>query len=332
MIPAILRRAGALALAAAAVLSAAPGHAQGLTVQSVQGSAPALGTVTSAASGDTIFRVRASSGSVTRQSGLGYRVGGGDTRPLVTLACGPDPACATERVTVTVSGLGSSGRARSLDNFTVHPATATLFGTASGTDPMTFTIEPIGQNATRSFYLGMDVAVAGNDSVAPTGPATATFQVSAVFESGGTPDLAMGSATASVFRPISVASAANLSFGTFIRPAAGSATVSLDPVSGDRTLANVVAIGAAAARARFLVSGEGGQAFSVAVPATLAMNGPGGALTVTLATDANGPQALDGALGAAGAAEFHVGGSFQISDAVSPGAYSGVFIVTVQYN
>ncbi|RYE03755.1 MAG: DUF4402 domain-containing protein [Sphingomonadales bacterium] len=322
----------AVLLALAALLLPLPALAQ-VSVQSVQSPAPALGTVSSANSGATVFRVSPSSGSVTRLSGSGTRIGGGSTRPLVTLACGTDPDCVTRDVVVTVSSLGApSGRMGQLDNFTVSALTAVITGSPSGTDPMTFTIAPIGLSGVATFYLGMDVPVLGNDSAEATGAASATFQISAAFSGGGAADTQGGAATATVFRPLSIAATTNLFFGALIRPDIGSGTVTLDAVTGNRALVNVGAIGPAPARARFVVSGEGGQGFSVSMPESFDMTGPGAPLTVTLQSDAIGPMALDGGLGSSGSKDIMIGGYFAISSTTAIGSYSGNFEVTVAYN
>ena len=318
--------------AAGTILAAAPAFAQGVTVQTVDSPSPALGNVGSAASGETLFRVAADSGAVTRISGSGYRIGGGSTRPLVTLACGSDAACATDEVTVTVSSLGSTGRAGTVGVFTVSAGSAVINGSPSGTDPLSFTVAPIGQNATRTFYLGMDIPILGNDSAEATGPATARFEVSAAFAGGGTPGTGLGTASATVFRPISITAPTNLSFGALIRPNSGSGTISLDPATGDAMLTGIAAIGAAPVRARFVVNGEGGQSFSVSVPDTVEMSGPGGDLIATLHSDAGGAQTLDGSPGGPGTAAFHVGGDLTVPAATITGLYSGIFQVTVQYN
>lgn len=321
---------GALLIAMVPTLATA----QSLSVQSISGPAPSLGNVVSAPSGTTIFQMSASSGLISRISGAGVRVGGGGARPLVTLACGADAACATSDVIVTVSSIGAStGRAGALNNFTVAGLTAQIKSGPTGTDPLTFVIAPIGTNGTGTFYLGADFAILGDDSGASTGASSSSYRVSAQLSPAGTADAAMGSAIATVFRPISFGGTTNLLFGTIVRPTTGSGLVTIDAATGQRTVSGdgAIAIGAAGQRATYAVSGEGGQAFSVLVPPSFAMTGPGDPITVELTSTADGAQSLDGALGAAGSAAFGVGGSFPIASGTALGAYSGTFTITVQY-
>jgi hypothetical protein len=322
-----------IAVALLATLAAATASAQSLSVQSI-GSGPALGNVTSASSGTTVFQVAASSGFVTRISGAGYRVGGGSSRPLVTLACGSDASCATDSVIVTITNIGSpTGRIGALTNFTIDALTAQITDGPSGTNPVTFTIAPIGANGTATFYVGADIPIAGNESGGATGLASSAFQVSVRFSSSGSPGTAMGTATATIFRPIALSATAGLTFGNIVRPASGTGTVAVDTTTGERTLTGdgVIGIGGAPHRATFSVTGEGGQIFSVTVPPSFLMTGPGSPITVTLTTTASGPQSLDGSLGSAGTASFGVGGSFTLPANTATGGYTGSFQVSVDY-
>jgi len=315
----------------AGTLLSAPAVAQSLSVDSV-GDLP-LGNVTSASLGTTIFSISASSGMVSR-SGGGSRLGAGSARSLVTIACGSDPSCATSDVAVTISAVGSpTGRAGTLGGFTISALTADVKTGPSGTDTLTFTIGPIGANDTKTFYVGADFPISGDDSAAATGAATSSFQVSAQFTPSGTPAAQMGIGTATVFRPIALAGTADLVFGTITCPRSGTGSVTLDPATGERQLTGdgVIAIGSSPHRATYMVSGEGGQTFSVTVPSSFTMNGPGDTIVVTLTTTASGAQTLDGSLGSAGSASFGVGGSFSLPSTKSGGTYSGTFVVSVAY-
>jgi hypothetical protein len=143
----------------------------------------------------------------------------------------------------------------------------------------------------------------------------------------------MGSGSAAVFRPIALAGTADLAFGTVTRPRSGSGTVSIDAATGDRILSGdgVIGIGSGPHRATYTVTGEGGQAYSVSVPATFTMTGPGDPITVTLTTTASGMQTLDGSLGGAGTASIGVGGSFTLPSDKAGGNYSGSFVISVEY-
>lgn len=305
-------------------------------VQSIQTPAPALGNVVSAPAGTTVFTVSPSSGNVSRSSGNGYRVSGGTTRSLVSVFCGGPGYCDSTEATITVGSIGSpTARAGQLTNFTVSPVTAVITAAPTGTNPITFKIGPIGRNQTKSFYVGADFPILGDNSGQPTGAASSGFEVGVSltplpFSGSGT-----GLATATVFRPIVVSSTSNMSFGIVSRPLTGNGTVNLDAVTGVRTVTGNGAEGInspAPFRAAYTVSGEGGQVFSAALPSTFTMTGPGGEIVVTPTISAPGTQTLSSSLGSAGSYSFHVGGSFPMTSTTPLGSYSGTFAVIVQYN
>lgn len=143
-----------------------------------------------------------------------------------------------------------------------------------------------------------------------------------------------GSAT--IIQPITLTKNTDLAFGKVARPSSGSNTVSVNETSGSRTTTgggNAALIASTASRATYSVAGEGGQTFSISVPASFDMTRSGGSetLTVTLAGTATSGT-LSGSLGSAGAASFGVGGSFPVASTTATGAYTGSFDVTVAYN
>lgn len=147
-----------------------------------------------------------------------------------------------------------------------------------------------------------------------------------------------GSAT--VFQPIVLGKTSDLSFGTLVRPASGNGTVTIAAADGTRTLTGAGALlstgpNAAAARAAYTVTGEGGQTFSITVPANFNMTRVSGSeiIQVTLASTAT-TATLNSVLGSptAGTASFGVGGSIPITNGTAGGAYTGTFSVTVAYN
>ena len=85
-----------------------------------------------------------------------------------------------------------------------------------------------------------------------------------------------------------------------------------------------------ATRASYLVTGEGGQTFSISVPPTFQMTQAGGSITVTTNNNAAGTQVLSGALGSVGTFPFSVGGSFPLTSSTPLGVYTGTFVVSVQ--
>ena len=145
--------------------------------------------------------------------------------------------------------------------------------------------------------------------------------------------------TGTVFKPIVLTKNTDLSFGKVVRPATGSGVVNIAAVDGARTISGSGALitgpggQATPGRATYSVAGEGGQAFSITVPANFNMIRSGGAetLAVTLTSTATSGT-LSGALGSAGSLAFGVGGSIPLANNTATGAYTGTFQVTVQYN
>ena len=145
--------------------------------------------------------------------------------------------------------------------------------------------------------------------------------------------------TGTVFQPIVLTKNTDLSFGTVVRPATGTGTVVIAAADGTRSLTGSGALitgpggQAAPGRATYSVAGEGGQAFSITVPANFNMTRQGGVetLPVTLTSTATSGT-LSGTLGTAGTLAFGVGGSIPLTTTTATGAYSGTCQVTVQYH
>ncbi|HEY8617233.1 DUF4402 domain-containing protein [Phenylobacterium sp.] len=145
--------------------------------------------------------------------------------------------------------------------------------------------------------------------------------------------------TATIFQPIQLAKNTDLSFGTIVRPISGSGTVAVSATDGQRTPTGGVALlntgpNAAAGRATYTVTGEGGQSFNINIPANFSMTRTGGSETilVTLAMSVTNPQTLSGTLGTTGNLTFGVGGSIPVANTTQSGAYTGTFNVVVAYN
>jgi hypothetical protein len=144
------------------------------------------------------------------------------------------------------------------------------------------------------------------------------------------------STSAQIVQPITLGKASDLAFGSIAKPSAGGNTITVDEVSGARSLSgggDASLAASTASRAAYTVGGEGGQAFSISVPGTLNMVRAGGSetLQVVLVSSATSGT-LSGSIGAAGTASFGVGGRITISKATPSGAYSGSFEVSVAYD
>ncbi len=309
-----------------------PAKAQNYTVTSV--STVALGNVAAAASGTTTFTVNPATGAITK-SGNGAIIGAASGRSLVTVSCSGG-SCGSNNVAITVAATGTpTGRAGSLQNFTVSVAGATAsIVTGPGTgNPISFTIGPIPNNGNRTFYVGFDFPI---NSTGTTGSASSNFVVTAARPAGGGSSTATGSATANVFRAITISKTADMAFGKIVRPSTGSGTVSLTAagvrtVTGTGTFALPSPSPTAAA---FSVNGEGGQAITVSIPTSFPMISGANSLTVTTASTGGGVQTLNNSLGNGGTppTAITVGGSFPFSSTTPTGTYSGTISVTVQYN
>lgn len=155
-------------------------------------------------------------------------------------------------------------------------------------------------------------------------------------------DNATASATAVVLQPIAVTKAADLVFGNLV---AGNGTVTL-ATDGTRTRSGtaVLPTGVAAAAARFDVTGEGANTFSIdytgsdsvltdASANTMAVNWITEAVTTATPTGKTNENtdATTGTL-SAGAAYIYVGAKLTVGGAQAAGTYTGVVKVTVAYN
>lgn len=332
-----MTRRCALPLAIATALAATAGVAATYTVNVTDGLN--LQSVASAAVGDTVFRISPSTGSVTVVSGGGRRLSATSVRATVTVTCRPsrsaDAKCSDDNVAVKVGPVGGlSGRARALTNFTVSPGTAVIVGPPSGGNPLTFTLAPPGNNSAKSFFIGADFPVAGDDSGLPSGNGENSFYVQVV-DNLGLPfasDTDKGKVKA--LRALSVAKTADLAFGRIQIPTSGASTITLNPATGARTATGTAFLfpTPAPTRAAFTISGEGGQQVSVTLPSSITLTGPTSTLPVTIAHTAAPSPTLTGGLGAAGSYSFHVGGSFGLTSASPTGNHSGVLTVNVDYN
>lgn len=148
-------------------------------------------------------------------------------------------------------------------------------------------------------------------------------------------------ASVTIFRPILLTKDSDLSFGTIVRPLAGSGTVVISQTDGSRSLTGSGALlntgapntQAAPGRATYTVSGEGGQTFVITVPPTFNMTRAGGSETIQVdLTPTATTGTLSNALGQAGTATFGVGGQILVESTTPSGAYSGTFTTTVAYN
>lgn len=291
-----------------------------------------IGRVLAAGATQTVFQIDAASGNVTTRTGSAARLSGGTANVVVTITCGNPSVCANDRPVVTVASSGTAtGRAAGLTNFTVSPGTATFSSAPNGTNPVIFTLDPIGRRASDTFFLGFDLPINGSGT---TGNATSGFSITITRANGNGPSTGLGTATANVFRGITLTKTSNLVFGRIVRPASGAGTVAVN-ASSTRVLTGTGSFGLATptpAAAAVSISGEGGQSVTVTVPSSFPLSNGTSAITVNTSATGSGAQALSGTLGSTGSLAVAVGGSFPITSTTPPGVYIGNFVISVQYN
>ncbi|HYG28233.1 MAG TPA: DUF4402 domain-containing protein, partial [Caulobacteraceae bacterium] len=223
-----------------------------------------------------------------------------------------------------------TGKAAALSNFTVSPISGNLTG-VTGSNPLTFSVKPSNKNTAASFYIGADLPITASNSAGAFGPATSQFYVYAGVSNPTTG--ATVTASASTYRGVSV-SGTTLSFGGVVRPNVGSATVTLDPATNQRTISGSSGISAGVSRATFTISGENSMAITVTQDSAMTMTRTGGGTIAVNLTHTAFPTTIGtgGSTGTEGTSTFHTGGSFMVSSGTPVGAYSGAYSTTVSYN
>lgn len=294
-----------------------------------------FGDIVSASSGQSVFRSNASSGAVTVISGSGVRLSSTSANAVVTISCSNTSACNNTNVQVTLALAGApTGRLSYITAISLANGTASITSAFSAGSYIVINLAPIPRSTARTFLIGFDLPVDGNDSADPTGNATSSYLITAQRQFGGGADSLVGNILAKVIRPISIAKTQDLQFGSVTRPSSGSGSITLTPGGvASVTGTNVRRFPSpAATAAQFNVSGEGGQAVTVSVPTTMTLSGSAGSVTATLTNTGGGAQVLSGATGSAGSVQVNVGGSVPLSGTSALGTFTGTLTVTVQYN
>ena len=140
---------------------------------------------------------------------------------------------------------------------------------------------------------------------------------------------ATATASATILQPIAVSTTTHLSFGDIYPDKTAAGTVTVD-VDGGRSAGGSAKLGATAGTAAlFAVTGESNTGFSVSLPSSIDITHDDGITTMAVNSfNHNATAALD----ANGAANFNVGATLQVGADQKPGAYTGSFNVTVNYN
>lgn len=346
-----LNKYGALLAVAASVLSTPPAPAQTVSV-TAPGNIPNIGNVTAAASGITEFRVSTAGAVSVVPGGGGTRQTAGNVANTITLGCSggsgnsSNPCNSTNvivRVTPTTTQLG---RAQQVNGLQIAMGTAVLAANGAPTyngEVVTFTIQPIGRGNTRTFRLGLDLPINGGFGL--SGLASSSYRVDAGF----TPNLTAsgnGAARATTRNATLITKDTDLSFGAILPLTGQTGTISIDAANGNRASSNPGGVllrpGLASTRATYTINSEGGQLIAVSVPPSFPMTGPGGSITVSLAStadpglvvgeDVGGMVTVPGSLGTTGTTSLGVGGSFTVTGPMTPGQYQGNFNVVFMWN
>jgi hypothetical protein len=294
-----------------------------------------MGNVATPAAGAN-FNINSNGGAVTPGAGA-MRLTTGAYLTTVTVTCTTN-ACKSSLVNVKIQAAGTlTGRAGALTTFNVTTGTAALNAggtTVSGSAPLSFTLNSLGKNAPKTFFLGADFPIAGTGTAGDAkSPFTVAVASSPSTPSGGT----AGNMEANVYPGITISGTSPMKFGGVAKSASGSGTIAMD-VSGNVTvtgsgLSEMPTTSFPQSAAGFSVSGENSGAITISVPASFTMTSPASgstALTVTTLTSfASGPAPV---LNATGAYSFTVGGSIPIAAGTVLGAYTGSLSVTASYN
>lgn len=138
---------------------------------------------------------------------------------------------------------------------------------------------------------------------------------------------ASGSATAQIAAPISIGETASLSFGT-VTTSATAGTVVITTAGARTVTGGVSTLGGAPAAGAFSVAGEGTASYTVSLPSSASLSGPGTAMTV----DGFSISGLTTRSLVGGADTFSLGATLNVNANQTSGAYSGSYTVSVNYN
>jgi hypothetical protein len=221
------------------------------------------------------------------------------------------------------------------DAFTLTGATATL---TNGSSTMTtsagaFTVTPStfpggagSTTTTPTEYLGFTVTVKTSTSDLP-GTYTGTMNVTAKDTSANKTTTKTFTITITVDAPIALVNNTALSFGGIVPTAAGTVTIS---PAGVRSFSNVTLVNQApGSAASFTVSGAPNATYSITVPLSNTLTGPGAPMTV--GSFLTSPSST-GTLSSGGTQTLTLGAQLTVNSGQVAGVYSRTFTLMVAYN
>lgn len=135
-------------------------------------------------------------------------------------------------------------------------------------------------------------------------------------------------ASATVVAPVTLVKTADLLFGSVAPASFAPGTVTIYPAGG-RISTNVVLSSMHLGNpASFYLTGNPGAGFSINLPSSITLTGPGNSMQLTTFTSS---PASTGSFNASGNATINVGGTLTIGANQAAGVYSGSFSITVDY-
>jgi hypothetical protein len=135
-------------------------------------------------------------------------------------------------------------------------------------------------------------------------------------------------ASVTIVAPASVTKNSDLQFGSIVRPATGTNTVTVD-VNGTRTITGAgdgALIASTTNRASYTATGAIGQMVTISTPPTVTLVFGANTIPVTLTPSSTGFTF------ASPSTSFSVGGSLTLDSTAVAGAYTGSFVETITYN
>jgi hypothetical protein len=136
-------------------------------------------------------------------------------------------------------------------------------------------------------------------------------------------------ANSQIAAAITLANTASLNFGNVVPGTGGTVAISS---TGVRTLTGgLVAAGGTTTASAFNVSGTPSTAYTITLPASASLTGPGAPMSVAFSAGQVTGGSLSRTLSAGGTDTFSSGGTLTVANAQTAGTYSGVFTMTVAY-
>ena len=140
---------------------------------------------------------------------------------------------------------------------------------------------------------------------------------------------ATANSTVTILAPVTITKTADLVFGT-VSAGTTAGTVVMS-TAGARSATGGAALSSTATggTAKFNLTGNSNSTFSITLPSSTSLTGPGTAMTLNAFTST---PSSTGTFNGSGSATLAVGGTLSIGANQTAGSYTGSFSVTVDYN